>query len=66
MPDTPDRVDTAAGTGGTVAGTDTVAMEGMVGTAGMAATVGTVETQLMGRGDNRPMQYMPPIALGRG
>jgi hypothetical protein len=60
MPDTPDRVDTAAGTGGTVAGTDTVAMEGM------AATVGTVETQLMGGGDNRPMQYMPPIALGRG
>jgi len=70
MPDTPDRVDTAAGTGGTVAGTDTVAMamEGMVGTAGMAATVGTVvtgmaEAHLAGHGVSRHMRSMPPINL---
>jgi hypothetical protein len=41
-------------------------MAAATATAGMVDTVGTVETQLMGRGDNRPMQYMPPIALGRG
>ena len=47
-------------------GTTAVEMAAATATADMVDMVGSVETQLTGRGDNRPMQYMPPIALGRG
>jgi hypothetical protein len=65
MLDTPDP---AAGTGGTVAGTHTVATVAMEGTvASMAATRGTgmVEAQRMGRGVSQHIQYLTPIGLGR-